>query len=411
MSARAHRTVDEHLAEILAAVPTPDAVTVALRDAGGFTLAAPARARVDGPAFDSSAMDGFAVRAADAALASRDAPARLRVVADLPAGSGSDPALRPGEAARIMTGAAVPTAADAVVPLEHTVGGLDHGGEVEIVRAPAVGANIRRAGEDAEVGAEILPAGTRLGTLQLAALASVGVTEVAVAPRPRVAVISTGSELAPAGTALMRGMIPESNVPLLAGLVQEAGGIVVHTATVPDDVSEFERQLAAAAEAGADVVITSGGVGPGAYEVVRIALEGPITFVTVAMRPGRPQGFGRLPNGPLAFGLPGTPVGSAVSFEAFVRPALLAMQGRTDLHRPVMRLTSTDGWDARSGFRRYVPIAIDRTGAAGWTVRPAGAHGHSSVVLAVTEGFAVIPPDTAVQPGDHVDVIVLGAQA
>ncbi|MEN8600284.1 molybdopterin molybdotransferase MoeA [Microbacterium rhizosphaerae] len=406
MPARAQRTVDEHRAEILAAIPAPEAVTVPLRDAGGYTLAAAARARVDGPAFDSSAMDGFAVHAADAALASREAPARLRVVADLPAGSGSDPALGPGEAARIMTGAAVPTDADAVVPLEHTIGGLDHTGEVEIVRRPALGANIRRAGEDVRAGAEILPAGVRLGTLQLAALASAGVTEVEVAARPRVAVISTGSELAPAGHALTRGHIPESNVPLLAGLAEQAGAIVVHTATVPDEVPALERALAAAGSARADVVITSGGVGPGAYEVVRIALDGPLSFVTVAMRPGRPQGFGRLPSGQLAFGLPGTPVGAAVSFEVFVRPALLALQGRAELQRPVLRLPAAVGWDARSGFRRYVPVAIDPSAA--WAVRPAASDGHSSVVLATTDGFAVIPPDTVVRPGDLVDTILLG---
>lgn len=409
MPARAHRSVDEHLALILAAIPAPDAVTVPLGDARDCTLARPARARVDAPAFDSSAMDGFAVRASDAALASRETPARLRVVAELPAGSGSDPALGPGEAARIMTGAAVPTDADAVVPLELTIGGLDHIGEVEIVRPPAPGANIRRAGEDVRAGAQILPAGVRLGPLQLAALASAGVTEVAVAPRPRVAVISTGSELAPAGVAVTRGQIPESNVDLLAGLAEQAGGIVVHTATVPDDVPAFERALAAAGSARADVVITSGGVGPGAYEVVRIALDGPMSFVTVAMRPGRPQGFGRLPGGELAFGLPGTPVGAAVSFEVFVRPALLALQGRADMQRPLLPLPAAVGWDARSGFRRYVPVVIDRS--AGWAVRPAAAHGHSSVVLAMTDGLAVIPPDTVVRPGDLVETILLGGFA
>jgi molybdopterin molybdotransferase len=406
MPARPQRTVEEHLREILNAIPAPEAVTMPLPDAGGHTLARAARARIDAPAFDSSAMDGFAVRASDAALASPEAPARLRVVADLPAGSEHDPALAPGEAARIMTGAAVPTDADAVVPLEHTIGGLDHAGEIEIERAPALGANIRRAGEDVRAGEEILPAGVRLGTLQLAALASAGVTEVTVAPRPRVAVISTGSELAPPGQPLRRGQIPESNVRLLSGLTEDAGGIVVHTATVPDDVPTFETALAAAASARADVVVTSGGVGPGAYEVVRNALDGPMSFVTVAMRPGRPQGFGRLPSGQLAFGLPGTPVGAAVSFEVFVRPALLALQGRADAQRPALRLSAATGWDARSGFRRYVPVAIDRS--AGWAVRPAASHGHSSVVLALTDGFAVIPPDTVVRPGDLVETILLG---
>jgi molybdopterin molybdotransferase len=411
MPARVHRTVDEHLAEILAAVTPLAHVALPLREAAGSTLAEAAVAKVDTPGFDSSAMDGFAVRAEDAASASVSTPARLRVVADLPAGSAVDPPLAPGETARIMTGAAVPSGADAVVPLEHTAGGLDSGAQVAVVRAPVVGANIRQAGEDTRAGTEILRAGSPLGALQLGALAAAGVDEVVVVRCPRVAVVSTGSELAPPGSPLRRGLIPESNAPLLARLAEEAGCVIVHTETVPDDSAALDAALAAAAAAEADVVITSGGVGPGAYEVVRNTLDGPMRFVTVGMRPGRPQGFGRLPDGALAFGLPGTPVGAAVSFEAFVRPALLALQGRVELHRPVVRLPAAIGWDARPGYRRYVPAMIDRTDPGAWIVRPLGVHGHSSVVLAITEAYAVVPADTVIRPGDLVDTMLVGGLA
>ncbi|MDL9981368.1 gephyrin-like molybdotransferase Glp [Microbacterium candidum] len=410
MPARAHRTVDEHLAEVLAAVTPLESTTVLLRDAAGSTLAVPVVAPTDAPGFRSSAMDGFAVRAVDAASASPESPARLRVIADLPAGTELDPPLAQGEAARIMTGAPVPTAADAVVPLEHTSAGLFGGPDVDVVRAPTVGQHVRPSGEDVRTGVEVVRAGVALGALQLGSIAAAGVTEVVVARRPRVAVVSTGSELAAPGAPLRRGMIPESNAPMLSRLTEDAGADLVLVATVPDVNAEFERALEDATAAGADVVITSGGVGTGAYEVVRNTLEpiGGMEFVTVAMRPGRPQGFGRLASGALAFGLPGTPIGAAVSFEVFVRPALLAMQGRRELHRPRLLLRAAEGWRSRAGHRHLVPATIDRTDPRGWTVRPAGG-AHSTTALAYTDAFVVVPEDVEeVRVGDLVEAMLVG---
>ena len=408
MSAMA--TVEEHLAGILAVVVPLQAVTVALADAAERTLAAPARARVDLPPFDNSAMDGFAVRYADVAAAG-DTPRRLRVVADLPAGSPADPPLAPGQAIRIMTGSAVPTATDTIVPFEDTAGGLaDSLGEIVVTAAPrAEGAHVRRRGEDTRAGDVVLPAGTRLGPLQLGALAAAGIDRVEVAARPRVAVVSTGSELVPAGAPLERGQIPESNGILLAHLAAGAGSEIVRRASVDDTGPELAALVAElTAGAGAvDAIVFTGGVSAGAYEVVRQTV-GQMTFGKVAMQPGKPQGFG-VAERTLLFGLPGNPVSAAVSFEAFVRPALLTLQGRTSVHRPVLRLPAAVGWRTPPGRRQYLPVTIDRTDPAGWRVTPASAGGsHLAGRLGSAEAYAVVPAEVdAVAAGDAVDVMLL----
>jgi len=409
------RTVAEHLDIVLRAVHPVESETVSLTDALGRTLAAPITARVDIPVFDNSAMDGFAVRFADVASATTDGPARLRVVADLPAGTDLDPALGHGEAARIMTGSPVPSDSDAIVPFEDTVGGL-HDSLTEIVvtvtpRAP--GAHIRHRGEDAVVGDEIVAAGIVLGGFQISAAAAAGATEALVARRPRVAVISTGSELAAAGSTLRHGQIPESNSLLLAGLVTDAGADLVLRDTVADDIEALRAALAAASALGADVVITSGGVSAGAYEVVKDTLGpgGELEFAQVAMQPGKPQGFGRLADGALVFGLPGNPVSVAASFEAFARPALLAMQGRRDLQRPILRMRAEVGWRTPPGRRQYLPAAVDRRDPAAWTVRPAtrgGSGSHLAGGLARAEAFVIVDAGVEeIAAGDAVDVMLI----
>jgi molybdopterin molybdotransferase len=407
------RTVEEHLAEILAAARTLDTVEVTLAAASGRTLAAPVLARVDIPVFDNSAMDGFAVRFADVGTATAEAPAALRVVADLPAGTELDPPLAAGEAARIMTGSPLPTQADTVVPFEDTARGLEDSLiRTDVLVAPrALGAHVRRHGGDARTGDEIIPAGVMLGALQLAAAAAAGVPRVTVTRAPRVVVLSTGTELVAPGTALRRGQIPESNSVLLSELARAAGADVVHVGSVGDDEDDFRAVLASTVDA--NVVITSGGVSAGAYEVVKNALgsDAAISFVKVAMQPGKPQGFGVLPGGALFFGLPGNPVSSAVSFETFVRPALLALQGRTDRNRPVLRLPAAEGWSTPPGRRQYLPAAIDRTDPARWSVRPATAGGSGSHLaggLARAEAYAVVAAELSrVEPGDLVDVMLV----
>ncbi len=396
-------TVEEHLATILAAVHPLDEQTVPLSEALGSTLRAGVRAAVDLPLFDNSAMDGFAVRFADVAAASAASPAVLRVVADLPAGTALDPPFGAGEAVRIMTGAPLPASADTVVPFEATAGGLaDSLGTVKVVQAPRrIGAHIRRRAEDCVAGTELVPAGVALGPLQLAAIAAANVASVTVSRRPRVAVIATGTELLAPGSTLARGQIPESNSVLLAALAREAGADVILQTTVGDVDDDLRAVLADAAFRGADAVITSGGVSAGAFEVVKTAVAD-MTFSQVAMQPGRPQGFGA--GRPLLFGLPGNPVSAAVSFEVFVRPALLAMQGRTDLHRRMLRLPAATGWRTPRERRQYLPIMFEGGGVA-----PATAGGsHLAGGLARAEGYAVVPAEVeAVFPGDVVDVMLI----
>ncbi|MBP2435784.1 gephyrin-like molybdotransferase Glp [Microbacterium amylolyticum] len=402
-------TVEEHLARVLDAAPVLSPESVAVADAGGRTLASPVLSRLDIPAFDNSAMDGFAVRFADVSGASPEAPIALRVVGDVPAGSSANPPLGEGDAVRIMTGAPVPSGADTIVPFEATIGGLGDSTTQAVVRlAPrAIGAHIRRRAEDLSAADTVLEAGTLLGPFHLAAAAASGAGSLRVTRRPRLLVASTGSELVSPGTIPGPGQIPDSNGTLIAQLAEQAGADVSRVTHVGDDPAELIRLIEDSSEA--DVIITSGGVSAGAYEPVKLALADQIDFVTVAMQPGKPQAFGVLPSGALFFGLPGNPVSVAVSFENFVRPALLTMQGRSTIHRPKLRLPAAEAWRAPTGRRQYIPIVVDKTGA--WTVRPASAGGSGSHLvggLGKAEGYAVVPTDVdGVTAGDMVDVLLM----
>ncbi|MEV7632284.1 gephyrin-like molybdotransferase Glp [Microbacterium sp. NPDC089318] len=407
------RTVEQQLEIVLAEVRQRPPLTVPLDEAQGLTLASDARAVSAVPAFDNSAMDGFAVRWADVETASPEHPVTLRVIADIPAGSPLDPAIGRGEAARIMTGSPVPADADVIVPFEDTAGGLDDSlGTAVVQRAPkASGAHIRRAGTDTAAGAIVLTAGELLGPRQLSALASAGISRIEVAPPPRVAIVSTGSELVPPGTPLQRGQIPESNGLLLAGLAIEAGAEVVMRLVVDDEGDGPAEAVAEARRLDADAIVFSGGVSAGAYEVVKQSLGDAMEFAKIAMQPGKPQGFGATAGGMLIFGLPGNPVSAAVSFEVFVRPALLCMQGRGSIHRPRLTLPAGVDWRTPPGRRQYLPAVIDRTDPARPIVRPATAGGsgsHLSVGLGAAEAYAIVPAEVEqVSAGDPIEVMEL----
>lgn len=402
------RTVEEQRARVLEAVTVLPVETVGLVEAAGRTLAADVRGRHDLPGDDNSSMDGFAVRFADVEGADTGTPVVLRVVADLPAGSADDPAFGPGEAVRIMTGAPIPTGADAVVPFEDTAGGLaDSLGLIEVRRAPAAaGAFIRRRGGDVRAGEVVLTAGERLGPFARAAAAAAGVDRVEVRRRPSVAVVSTGSELVPPGVAPGRGQTPDSNATLLASLVADADADVVLVAHVTDEAGAIDDVLAHAAEV--DVVVFSGGVSAGAYEPVRQALSDRIAFEKVAMQPGKPQAFGRLDDGRLVFGLPGNPVSVAVSFEVFVRPALLRLQGRAVIDRRRARLTASETWTTPPGRRQYLPAVVDLVAGTVRPATPGGSGSHLAASLARAEAFAIVPAEVAsVAVGDPVDVMLI----
>jgi molybdopterin molybdotransferase len=310
-------TVEDALARVLASVHRLEPESVALGDASGRVLAEDARAAIDLPRFPSSAMDGFALRAADT-------PGTLPVVGRIAAGRPAERALTAGEALAISTGGVVPEGADAVVPIELV---RDEGDTVVVPQAAPRGANVRPRGGDVRSGEIVVPAGTPLTPSRLAALASAGVTPLRCARRPRVAIVSTGTELKQPGETLREGEIYESNGLMLASLLTDALATVGSTEHVADDPAAHGEALARGLEA--DVLVTSGGVSVGPHDLVRETLAGlgvDEVFWGVAMRPGKPLSFGTR-GATLVFGLPGNPVSSLVGAILFLLPALRALQG------------------------------------------------------------------------------------
>jgi molybdopterin molybdotransferase len=310
-------SMDEALRLVLERVRPLPAEPVALEHAAGRVLAEPALASVDLPPFDSSAMDGFAVRAADT-------PGDLPIAFRIAAGRPSPRPLEPGQAMAIATGGALPAGADAVVPIEYVV---EHDNSVEIGRRADAGAFVRPRGGDARRGDAVVGGGERLGPAQLGALAAAGVAEVSCTTRPRAAVLTTGSELRSPGEELEPGQIYEANGVILAAQLASAGALVERLAPVTDEPDAHRSALERGLDA--DVLVTSGGVSVGPHDLVRSVgdeLGVDEVFWRVAVKPGKPLWFG-VRRGTLVFGLPGNPVSSLVCFELFVRPAVLALQG------------------------------------------------------------------------------------
>ncbi len=312
-----------------------------------------------------------------------------------------------------MTGAPLPPGADAVVPVEVTDGGTT---TVRIDVAPRPAAHIRRAGEDVAAGETVLVAGTLLGPAQVAAAASVGRAALVVHRRPRVLVLSTGSELVPPGSPLRRGQIPDSNSYALAAAVRAVGGEPVRVGAVPDDAAALRAVLEHwdrpddDGEPRVDLVVTSGGVSMGAYDVVKelLASHAGMEFVAVAMQPGKPQGIGRLPGGTPVLALPGNPVSALVSFAVFVRPVVRRLHGLPDVAVPLETGVVEDGWRTPPEREQYMPVVL-RPGPDGLAVRRAVAGGSGSHLvagLARAEAFAVVPADVEeVRAGDRVRVM------
>lgn len=361
-------------------------VEVPLREALGLVCAERVAAPFDVPGFPSSAMDGYAVRSADLAGASRGAPAVLRVVADLPAGA--EPAagpLAPGTAAKIMTGGPIPDGADAVVPWEDAE--ERPGGEVGVLVAQPAGKHVRPRGEDLAAGAVVVEPGTVLRPVHVGSLAMLGRTAVRAHPRPRLAVLSTGEELVAPGEPLRPGRVYDSNAPLLAAMCEGAGGRVVRVGRAGDDPGEIARWIAAAA-AEADLVVTSGGASVGEHDWMREVLEreGELTMWRVALKPGKPIALGRLGGAPV-LALPGNPGSVFACAHTFVLRAVRRMAGRDPEPRTVRaRLgAAVRGSPSRTQLTRV------RLEGARAVVLPA----QSSVVLSnliPADGYAVVPP-------------------
>ncbi|MFM9032884.1 MAG: gephyrin-like molybdotransferase Glp [Mycobacterium sp.] len=345
------RSVEEHQRVVAGLIRARPAAPVPLADALGLALAGEVLAPLALPVFDNSAMDGYAVRAEDVAGAGPDKPVKLPVAEDIPAGRTDELTLAPGTAHRIMTGAPLPDGATAVVPVEVT----DAGTEVVTVSASArPGQHIRRAGEDVAAGATVLRAGQILTPPALGLAAALGLADLTTVPRQRVLVVSTGSELVAAGDPLRPGQIYESNAVMLAAAVRDAGAELAAVATCGDDVGRF-RALLDDHAGRCDVVITSGGVSAGAYEVVKDAFgaQDRVEFVKVAMQPGMPQGAGTLPDGRAIITLPGNPVSALVSFEVFLRPALRAAMGVPHPDRPRRTAVLTESLTSPPGKRQF----------------------------------------------------------
>ncbi len=419
--------VEEALGRVLAAIAGPvGSETVPLADALGRIVAVTAHSRTALPPWDNSAMDGYAIRAADVAGAGDDAPVRLEVVGEVRAGG--DPAgteVRAGTAVRIATGAPVPAGADAVVPVEATTPidaagsagprGRDATGPLPaaclVHEAVRPGGSIRRAGGDLTEGAALVGPGAVVTPAVVSLLAGAGLDRVAVYRRPRVAILATGDEVRSPGEPLGPAGIPDANGPGLAALVEATGAEAIRLGIALDRLEDVRARLQAGLAAGVDAVILSGGVSVGPYDVVRSAIEeiGSIDLWRVAVQPGKPFAFGTATatatdsgSSVLLFGLPGNPVSTFVTFELFVRPALRRLGGHRDddLHRPVDRAVLVDAVSKSPGRRGYQRVIAERD-ASGTPVRDAqgrvpvrlagGQGSHVISALAAADALAVIP--------------------
>lgn len=393
--------VEEYLDEVLELVsPVAEVERPKLFLAAGRVLAEPVVAAGPVPTFRNSAMDGFAMRAAELTPG-----VQLRVVAEVPAGSALDPALGPGECVRIMTGAPLPTDADTVVPVEVT---SEADGVITFHEVREQGAHVRDAGHDFEAGAEVLPRGAVLTPAAVGLAASAGAFRVPVVRRPRVVVVATGDELRQPGTELSRGQIHESNGHYLEAAAAAAGADVVRRIHLPDDPLRFRLGLNVAAQ-NADLVVLSGGVSVGDHDVVRIVLsEADAAFRHVRMQPGKPQGWARwpLPDGSVVplVALPGNPLSTVVSFELFVRPALDRLLGRAS--RGWGRALAAEGWRSPSGRRQILPVVAETDDAGRLGVRPAhrlGSASHMVSAAALANALAMVGADVdEVAAGDLV---------
>ncbi len=400
-AARSLLTVDEALERILARIAPLDAAEVALPDALGCVLAEDAVADRDVPPLRNSAMDGYAVRGADV----RREGARLRVVGQIAAGGMPDRAVRPGEAVRIMTGAPMPDGADTVVRVEDTDNGME---TVTVTVATPTGLSVRQAGEDLRRGETVIPRGTLLRPAEIGVLASIGRARVQAVRRPNVAVLSTGDELVDIAEEPAPGKIRDANRYSIAAAVRMTGAAAYELGIARDEASDLRHALGNAAFG--DLVITSGGVSVGDHDHVKPVVDamGSMDFWSIAIRPGRPLAFGELRTKRGAvpiFGLPGNPVSALLTFELFVRPALLKMAGRTKLHRPRATATLRDRIEKPSGLRMFARGVYDPASAS---VRSTGPQG-SGILRSMSLANCLIDlPEapSAAEPGETVEVIL-----
>jgi molybdopterin molybdotransferase len=388
-------SVEDARDKVLAQVHPLAPLQLPLVEAVGCVLADDALAEHDMPSFASSAMDGYAVRADDVAGASPASPIELKLVGRARIGRRPQGTVGAGEAIPIATGAPIPAGADSIVPVENTE---DEGDLVRIFEGSMPGRHVRPVGEDLRAGTTLVRAGTRLGAPELGLLANNGIAHPVVHPRPRVIVLSTGDELIPPTDEPDFGQVRDANAYTIFAALREAGASPVLGGIVRDDVDQLRETILSGAIQ-ADAFISSGGVSVGERDVVKAAFlgRGDVEFFKVAMQPGMPQGFGHVEGKPY-FGLPGNPVSVFVSFEVFVRPAILRMLGRSQLDRPEVVATLTGDVQGPRGKLQFARVAV-RRGAAGWEATPTGGRGSNLLsTVARANGLAMVPVGTETAP-------------
>jgi molybdopterin molybdotransferase len=400
--------VEEALDKILGRIEPLGFEKVSLLESLGRVVGEDIDARRNIPPLDNSGMDGYAVRTADIAKASRDQSVRLKVIEDLPAGFLSQKTLKEGQAIRIMTGAPIPMGADTVVPVEET--GKD-GSSVSIFKAFPLGENIRRGGEDVKQGDRVISRGDILRPSEIGMVASIGRSSLSVYQRPMVSILCTGEELVDVDEPLEGVKIVSSNSYTLAAQVRECGAIPVQLGIARDRKEEVKERLRQGLRA--DVLVSSAGISVGDYDFVKEAFKDlgmEMVFWRVAMKPGKPMAFGTIRGKPV-FGLPGNPVSSMVSFEQFVRPALLKMMGHRQIFRLCIEAMLNEDLDIEPGKRHYIRAVVSRK-EDHYVVMTTGAQGSgilNSMVRA--NGLIVIPEDRKrVQAGEKVKVQLLSSE-
>lgn len=403
--------VEDALARVLTRFNPLPPEKVPLLTTLGRILAQDISATIDSPPFTNSSIDGFAVVAADTSDTSEDSPVTLPVVMDIAAGSVPARALRPGEAARIMTGAPIPEGADAAVMVEHT---LNHWqtaetaqATVSILRSVLPGENIRQQGEELRTGDVVLRAGTLIRPAEIGVLASLGYAYPEVVRQPRVAILSTGDELVDVGEPLAPGKIRDSNSYTLAALVSSYGGIPLLISTARDTLDDARKRFSEALALQPDLILSSAGVSIGAYDVVRTIIRelGEIDFWRINLRPGKPLAFGQVSGVPF-FGLPGNPVSAMVTFDVFVRPALLRMARRPDPVRTIQaELAETIKSDER---RSYLRVRLTRRDER-WIAHLTGTQSSGALTsMVMADGLLIVPENrTQVPAGSLLPVRLL----
>jgi molybdopterin molybdotransferase len=399
-------SVEEALERVLSAFQPLPPEQIPVLETLGRVVTEDVFADMDIPPLANSSMDGYAVRAADTAKASRENPMRLHIIYDLAAGYTTDASVTAGCAIRIMTGAPVPPGADAIVQFEDTEQKHEW---VEIFKGVETGTNVRLAGEDVKKGEVILPRGTEIRPQEVGMLAALGRKEAWAHRRPRVAILATGDELIEIDGPWSPGKIRNSNSYSIAAQVIRYGGIPLLLGIARDDEGDLTAKIREGLEKGGDLFLTSGGVSMGDFDVVKrvLAAEGDMNFWRVRMKPGKPLAFGQIRGVPL-LGLPGNPVSAMVTLELFARPAILRMQGKTRLEKTIIEAKLIDAIPRKDKRRHYLRVIVERQDRQ-YRANLTGDQG-SGILLSMvrSQGLAIIPEDVDHLPaGARVAVMML----